>query len=195
MSEPVLKALVLCDAITNSPSGSGQKDLVGAGLTFIRASDLFPIKRSFWVYIELTDREATGKVQLSLMRADSGRRVFFRTLPVHFPNRLQTIVVDVRVFDCLFPCSQPPVFTWLNCGMMGSGSLTSDSKSSEFLRRNPMSATPMPPPPRPSFTFDAIPEDEEMQEELNRRLRKPGEPGYCPPAKLAQAAAPRLAAR
>jgi hypothetical protein len=32
--------------------------------------------------------------------------------------------------------------------------------------------------PRKSFTFEAIPEDEETQEELNRRLRKPGEAGY-----------------
>ena len=37
--------------------------------------------------------------------------------------------------------------------------------------------------PRLSFTFDAIPEDDETQDELNQRLRKPGEPGYCPPAK------------
>jgi hypothetical protein len=37
--------------------------------------------------------------------------------------------------------------------------------------------------PRLSYTFDAVPEDEATQDELNRRLRKPGEPGYCPPAK------------
>jgi hypothetical protein len=35
--------------------------------------------------------------------------------------------------------------------------------------------------PRMSYTFDAIPEDDEHQDELNRRLRKPGEPGYCLP--------------
>jgi hypothetical protein len=28
--------------------------------------------------------------------------------------------------------------------------------------------------------YDAVPEDEATQEELNRRLRKPGEPGYVP---------------
>jgi hypothetical protein len=32
--------------------------------------------------------------------------------------------------------------------------------------------------PRKSFTFEAVPEDEETQEELNRSLRKPGEPGF-----------------
>jgi hypothetical protein len=32
--------------------------------------------------------------------------------------------------------------------------------------------------PRKSYTFDAIPEDEETQDELNHRLRKPGEPNY-----------------
>jgi hypothetical protein len=35
--------------------------------------------------------------------------------------------------------------------------------------------------PRLSYTFDAVPEDEETQDELNRRMRKPGEPGYRPP--------------
>jgi hypothetical protein len=37
--------------------------------------------------------------------------------------------------------------------------------------------------PRLSYQFDAIPEDEATQDELNRRMRKPGEPGYCPPGK------------
>jgi len=37
--------------------------------------------------------------------------------------------------------------------------------------------------PRKSFTFEAIPEDDETQEELNRRLRKPGESGYGSSAK------------
>jgi hypothetical protein len=32
--------------------------------------------------------------------------------------------------------------------------------------------------PTKSYTFEAVPEDEETQEQLNRRLRKPGEPGY-----------------
>ena len=31
------------------------------------------------------------------------------------------------------------------------------------------------------YTVDAIPEDDERQEELNRTMRKPGEPGYCAP--------------
>jgi hypothetical protein len=57
-------------------------------------------------------------------------------------------------------------------------------RDAEEFVKDPMSATPPPPwPPLPSFAFDAIPEDEEMQEELNRRLRKPGEPPYCPPVK------------
>jgi hypothetical protein len=36
---------------------------------------------------------------------------------------------------------------------------------------------------RASHTVDAVPEDEQRQDELNRRLRKPGEPGHCPPEK------------
>jgi hypothetical protein len=34
-----------------------------------------------------------------------------------------------------------------------------------------------------SYTVDAIPEDDETQEYLNRTMRKPGEPGYVPPTK------------
>ena len=41
--------------------------------------------------------------------------------------------------------------------------------------------------PRSMYTADAIPEDDETQEELNRRFRKPGEPGYCPPNKTSPA--------
>ncbi len=51
-----------------------------------------------------------------------------------------------------------------------------------------MSATPKKSENAPTaHTFDAIPEDEEKQDELNRRLRKPGEPAYSPPAKTAEA--------
>jgi hypothetical protein len=39
-----------------------------------------------------------------------------------------------------------------------------------------------------SFTYE-LPYDNDLdQDELNRRLRKPGEPGYCPPAKKAETA-------
>jgi hypothetical protein len=37
--------------------------------------------------------------------------------------------------------------------------------------------------PRKSYTFDATPEDEATQDELNRLLRKPGDPPYDPTAK------------
>jgi hypothetical protein len=103
MAETVIKAFVLCDEITNSSSDSGQKDLRGAGLTFIRASGSFPIKHNFWVYVEITDQKSTGNIQLAIMRADSGRRFFFRIIPVQFPNPLQTTVVAIRVFECSFP--------------------------------------------------------------------------------------------
>jgi hypothetical protein len=36
--------------------------------------------------------------------------------------------------------------------------------------------------PRLSYTFDAILEDEKTQNELNQRMRRPGEPGYRAPA-------------
>jgi hypothetical protein len=105
MDDPVIKAFVLCDEITNSAGGTGQKDLRGAGRISFRALDPFPIKRSFWVYIELTGRKPAGTIQLAIMRADSGRRFFFRSMPVEFPNRLRTTLVSTRVFDCSFPTS------------------------------------------------------------------------------------------
>ena len=36
--------------------------------------------------------------------------------------------------------------------------------------------------------FELTMDNDEDQDELNRLLRKPGEPGYCPPAKKAKAA-------
>jgi hypothetical protein len=43
------------------------------------------------------------------------------------------------------------------------------------------------PKPTDSYTFE-LPYDNDLdQEELNRRLRKPGEPGYCPSAKRGEA--------
>jgi hypothetical protein len=108
MSEPVFKAFVLCDEIADASGGSGQKDLRGAGLSVIHASGSFPVKRTFWVYVEVADQKPTGRIQLAVMRADSGRRLFFRVMPIEFPDQLHTIIVGVRVFECSFP--SPGVF-------------------------------------------------------------------------------------
>jgi hypothetical protein len=105
MSEPILKAFVLCDEIVDSPGGSGQKDLRGAGLSIIQVAGTFPAKHTFWVYIEVADQKATGNIQLALMRADSGRRLFFRVMPIEFSDQLHTTVVAVRVFDCTLPAA------------------------------------------------------------------------------------------
>ena len=40
--------------------------------------------------------------------------------------------------------------------------------------------------------FELTMDNEEDQEELNLKLRKPGEPGYCPPAALKTAGAFQL---
>jgi hypothetical protein len=37
------------------------------------------------------------------MRADSGRRLFFRRMPIAFRDALHTTVVVVRVYDCSLP--------------------------------------------------------------------------------------------
>jgi hypothetical protein len=108
MSEPIFRAFVLCDEITDTASGPHQKDLRGAGLEVIRTSGPFPFKRTFWVYIEVAGEKASGKLQLALMRADSGRRLFFRPMTIEFPDQLHTVLIAVRVFDCIFPA--PGVF-------------------------------------------------------------------------------------
>jgi hypothetical protein len=58
MDEPVLKAFVLCDEISDSASGPDRKDLRGAGLSVIYATGEFPIKQTFWIYVELGGSEA-----------------------------------------------------------------------------------------------------------------------------------------
>jgi hypothetical protein len=69
MADFILKAFVLCDRIADSSGSAGQRDLFGAGLNRLLASTPFPIKRTFWVYIEISDEKATGDIQLSVMRA------------------------------------------------------------------------------------------------------------------------------
>jgi hypothetical protein len=103
MDEPVLKAFVLCDEISDSASGSGQKDLRGAGLSVIRAYGEFPIKRTFWVYIQIADQKSDGTIQLVLTRADSGRSHPFRIINVTNPDRLIAMVFDIRLFECILP--------------------------------------------------------------------------------------------
>jgi hypothetical protein len=49
--------------------------------------------------------------------------------------------------------------------------------------------------PRVAIHVDAVPEDEATQEELNRRLRKPGEPGYVPRELRKQAQPPSPGAK
>jgi hypothetical protein len=105
MDEPVLKAFVLCDEISDSASGSGQKDLRGAGLSVIRATGQFPIKRSFWVYIEIATQKPKYRVHLELMRADSGRAHRFREIDVVNLEALRSKPVTIRLFDCVFPAT------------------------------------------------------------------------------------------
>src|SRR5438105_11405054 len=103
MSLPTLKAFVLCDQVSDKPESVDQKNLHGAGLSRITAVDPLPAKVTFWAFIQLTDRKATGEVRLALMRADSGRRYFFRAVTVHHRNPLEATVFCVRLFDCVFP--------------------------------------------------------------------------------------------
>jgi hypothetical protein len=99
----MLKAFVLCNSITDNPSGQEQKDLQGAGLSGIKCTSPFPIKLTFWVYAQLSDQKVVGEVRLSIMRADSGERYFFRPLVVRHRDPSRATVLCVRLYDCTFP--------------------------------------------------------------------------------------------
>ncbi len=103
MRQPVVKAFVICDEVIDSPTGPGPKDLYGAGLALLESDGLFPWTRTFWVYLELAGQNSAGSVQLALMRADSGRRFFFRSLGVDFEDPLHSAVITIRLYECLFP--------------------------------------------------------------------------------------------
>ena len=101
--KPVLKAFVLCEDIRERPDNT--MDLIAAGLSAIRSSSQppFPLTHTFWIYLQLTDAKPRGKVRLALMRADSGRRYFFREMIVEHPERIKPTSLAVRVLDCIFP--------------------------------------------------------------------------------------------
>lgn len=99
----MLKAFVLCNNITDDPSNQHQKDLHGAGLSRIDCVDPFPVKLSFWVFVQLSDQKQTGQARLSIMRGDSGRRYFFRPIIVQHKDMAQATVSCIRLYDCTFP--------------------------------------------------------------------------------------------
>ena len=102
MSLPTLKAFVLCDDVTNKPDSLEQKHLLGAGLCRIASVDPFPAKFTFWTFIQVADRKATAEARLAIMRADSGRRYFFRSITVRHKSAVEATVFCVRLFDCIF---------------------------------------------------------------------------------------------
>ena len=99
----MLKAFVLCNDITDHPSGQGQKDLQAAGLSRIEYAGPFPVKLSFWVFVQVSGQKETGEARLALMRADSGRRYFFRPITVRHLDMAQATVFCIRLYNCTFP--------------------------------------------------------------------------------------------
>jgi hypothetical protein len=99
----MLKAFVLCNNVADNPANPDQKDLQGAGLAHIGCVEPLPMKFSFWAFIQLSDQKKAGEVRLALMRADSGRRYFFRPVSVRHSDPVQATVLCVRLFDCVFP--------------------------------------------------------------------------------------------
>jgi hypothetical protein len=111
----MLKAFVLCDRITDNSANKDQKDLQGAGLARVNLVGNFPVKLTFWVFVQLSDQDETGEVRLAIMRADSGRRYFFRSITIRHNDPAQATVFCVRLYDCTFP-SQGVYFVelWYN---------------------------------------------------------------------------------
>lgn len=98
----MLKAFVLCNDITDNSANPDQKDLQGAGLSRIDCITPFPVKLSFWLFAQLWDQKEAGEVRLAIMRADSGRRYFFRPITIRH-KAAQATVFCVRLYDCTFP--------------------------------------------------------------------------------------------
>lgn len=44
-----------------------------------------------------------GEARLAIMRADSGRRYFFRPLTIRHPDTVEATIFCVRLYDCTFP--------------------------------------------------------------------------------------------
>jgi hypothetical protein len=103
MNLPILKAFVLCDNVTDHAARKDQKDLHGAGLSRLEYVGPLPAKLSFWVFVQLLDRKETGEVRLAIMRADSGRRYFFRPVIVRHQDAVRATIFCIRLFDCIFP--------------------------------------------------------------------------------------------
>jgi len=99
----MLKAFVPCHNIADNPTIQDLKDLYGAGLSRIECTASFPIKLSFWIFAQLSDRKASGDARLAIMRADSGLRYFFRPVTVRHTDTSQATVFCVRIYDCVFP--------------------------------------------------------------------------------------------
>lgn len=104
----MLKAFVLCHNITDNPTNQGQKDLEGAGLSRVACAEPFPLKLSFWVFVQMSDQKETGDARLAIMRADSGRRYFFRPINVRHPDLAEATIFCIRLHDCTFP--EPGVY-------------------------------------------------------------------------------------
>ncbi len=103
MNLPILKAFVLCNNVTDNSLSRDQKDLDGAGLARVGCRGPLPVKLSFWVFVQLSDRKDTGEVRLAILRADSGRRYFFRPLRIRHKDAVQATIFCVRLYDCVFP--------------------------------------------------------------------------------------------
>lgn len=101
--QPILKAFVLCEDVTEKPDSPSQVDLKGAGLSVFQSDGSFPHKVSFWVFIQMAAHEGTGQVNLALVRADSGRRYYFRDVTVRHEDPVLVTPFCVRLYDIDFP--------------------------------------------------------------------------------------------
>jgi hypothetical protein len=103
-ARPLVKAFLVCENIRGY-SDKGQADLFGAGLWLLRSASHppFPCKLTFWVYMLLVDAKPQARVELAIMRADSGRRYSFREIDMYHTDRLRPGQLVVHVFNFEFP--------------------------------------------------------------------------------------------
>lgn len=104
-----VRSFLICDE-ARAQSDMEKFDLMGAGLAIIHAPSTGVaqpkvFRCTFWAYLQLQalGSSTAGGGRLALMRADSGRRYYFREMAIQLADRLHPTNVVVRMRDCEFP--------------------------------------------------------------------------------------------
>jgi len=179
MNPPIIKAFVLCDEITDSPSGTGQKDIRGAGC------------RSFALWVLTPSSTVCG------LSGDLGPKSDWKVPDCSHACRFRATIFLTRccrafrqstsacalqhpvVRLCLSESRCLPHRTLVRW-FMASGSADQSCRQRRSIKMDP--AKKKIPEPSNSYTFELPFENDLDQDELNRIMRKPGDPPYDPTA-------------